>query len=92
MVPQFEAAVSGMEVGEVSDPIQTQYGWHLIKLDDARDTAAPALVEVREEVESQVRQQVLQARIDALRAAATIEIDTSVVPNAAVRDIELVEE
>lgn len=37
MVKEFEDAAFSMEIGEVSDPIQTQFGWHLIKLTDKRD-------------------------------------------------------
>ena len=37
MVKEFEDAALSMEIGEVSDPIQTQFGWHLIKLTDKRD-------------------------------------------------------
>ena len=37
MVKEFEDAAFSMEIGEVSDPIQTQFGWHLIKLTDKKD-------------------------------------------------------
>ena len=36
-VKEFEDAAFSMEIGEVSDPIQTQFGWHLIKLTDKKD-------------------------------------------------------
>ncbi len=50
MVPSFEAAVKTMEPGAVSDPVQTQFGWHVIKLNETRKTEAPALETVREEL------------------------------------------
>ena len=68
MVPEFETAVSGMEVGAVSGPVQSQFGWHLIKLNDKRETTAPALEEARPVIEDQLRQEALQARIAELRA------------------------
>ncbi len=37
MVPEFEIAAFSMDVGEVSQPIQTQFGWHLIQLTDKQD-------------------------------------------------------
>lgn len=37
MVKEFEDAAFTMEIGEVSEPIQTQFGWHLIKLTDKKD-------------------------------------------------------
>lgn len=36
MVPEFEKKAFSMEVGEVSDPVRTQFGWHLIKVDDKK--------------------------------------------------------
>lgn len=37
MVKEFEEAAFSMEIGEVSEPIQTQFGWHLIELTDKKD-------------------------------------------------------
>ena len=54
MVPPFEEAVMAMEPETVSAPVQTQFGWHIIRLNDARNTAAPALVEVRGEIASEL--------------------------------------
>jgi peptidyl-prolyl cis-trans isomerase C len=89
MVPEFEAAVSGMEVGQVAGPVQTQFGWHLIKLNDKRETAAPALDEARPVIEDQLRQAALQARIAELRAGATIEKSETGTPAAAIRETDL---
>ncbi|MGA9433734.1 MAG: peptidylprolyl isomerase [Roseobacter sp.] len=50
MVPSFESAVIALEVGEVSAPVQTQFGWHVITLNDARKQSVPTLDEVREEL------------------------------------------
>lgn len=55
MVPDFEAAVIALEVGEVSAPVQTQFGWHVITLNDARKQAVPTLDEVREELLAALR-------------------------------------
>jgi len=41
MVPEFEAAVVDMEIGAISAPVQTQFGWHVIKLNDTREKPAP---------------------------------------------------
>ncbi len=43
MVPEFEAAVAKMQKGEVSEPVKTQFGWHVIKLEDRRNKAAADL-------------------------------------------------
>ncbi len=89
MVPEFETAVSALEVGQVSDPVQSQFGWHLIKLNDKRETTAPALDQARPEIENQLRQAALQAKLDSLRAAATIERPETGMPPAAIRESDL---
>lgn len=73
MVPTFEAAVISLEVGEVSDPVQTQFGWHVIKLNETRLKEAPPLEEVREELENQIRSDAVQARIEELKSTAIID-------------------
>ena len=72
MVPPFEQAVQAMQVGAVSVPVQTQFGWHVIKLNESRTMAAPALTEVRGEIEMQLRQQAAEAHIQALISTADV--------------------
>jgi len=73
MVPEFEAAVITLEAGQVSDPVKTQFGWHLILLKEKRKSAAPDLDSVRNELADQLREEAVEARIEQLTAAATIE-------------------
>jgi peptidyl-prolyl cis-trans isomerase D len=54
MVPEFEKTVFSMEVGDVSEPVHTQFGFHIIKLAELRGTEIPALDEVREELIAQL--------------------------------------
>lgn len=89
MVPEFETAVVGMEKGAVAGPIQTQFGWHLIKLNDTRESAAPSLEETRPQIEQQLRQEAFQGKLETLRGEAEIEIKAGEVPAAAVRDADL---
>ena len=72
MVPTFEAAVIDMEPGAVSAPVQTQFGWHVIKLNETRKTEAPSLDSVREELELQLRQTRVQSRIEEITEAADV--------------------
>lgn len=73
MVPEFEQAVIGLEKGQVSDPVQTQFGWHVVILSDKRKSEAPELAEVRDELAQSVRQEAIQAKIDELTQAGSVE-------------------
>lgn len=73
MVPEFEGAVLELEKGQVSDPVQTQFGWHLVILNDKRKSEAPALEAVRGELAQTLQQEAVQARIDELTQQAQIE-------------------
>lgn len=73
MVKPFEDAVSGMEPGDVAGPIETQFGWHLVKLNDARMKGAPPLDEVREEIVSKLENDAVEKALATLLGAAEIE-------------------
>ncbi|MDU9006617.1 foldase protein PrsA [Sedimentitalea todarodis] len=73
MVPEFQEAVSTLEAGQVSDPVQTQFGWHVIILNDKRDKEAPELEAVTEELLAELRQNAIEDRIEELTSKAKIE-------------------
>ena len=73
MVPSFEAAVVELDVGAVSAPVQTNFGWHLIILNETRNGSAPTLDKVRSELEEEIRQAAMAAVIDALTEKAEID-------------------
>lgn len=73
MVPPFEAAVVALEPGQVSEPVQTQFGWHLIILNDKRKAEAPELDAVRQELSAEIQRDVIGARVVELTEAAQIE-------------------
>ena len=86
MVPPFEKAVLVLKVGEISDPIQTQYGWHIIKLVDVREKAIPTLDEARSEIEQALRQEDVKIEIQSLTSKtkvirSEISIDPSIIRN-----------
>ncbi|RDC73744.1 peptidylprolyl isomerase [Rhodovulum sp. 12E13] len=92
MVPEFEEAVMALEAGEVSPPVQTQFGWHVVKLNETRMADAPPLEEVRAEIAEELRQQAVEARIAEVVEQADItraEID---VDPAILSDLSLVAE
>lgn len=73
MVQPFEEAVTGMEVGDVAGPIQTQFGWHVVKLNDARMKGAPALDEVRADIVAKLENDAVEQALATLLDAAEIE-------------------
>lgn len=92
MVPEFEEAVVAMEPGEIAGPVQTQFGWHLIKLNEVRETEPPALQEVHDELADQVRQERLNAEVMVLREEGDVERTETGIPPRAVRNDELIED
>lgn len=74
VVPAFGDAVFKMKPGDVSDPIQTQFGWHVIKLLEMRDVKKPTLEDARQDVIRILAQQEGQKLMEEMRADADIEI------------------
>lgn len=73
MVSEFQDAVNLLAPGQVSEPVQTQFGWHVILLNDKRDKAAPKLEEVEQEILVELRQNAVEDRIEELTGKAEIE-------------------
>ncbi|HSQ10580.1 MAG TPA: peptidylprolyl isomerase, partial [Burkholderiaceae bacterium] len=75
MVPEFGAAVSTLEKGKFTDaPVKTQYGYHVILLEDSRKIEAPPLEDVKAQISQQLQQQSVKKQLDALKAAAKVEV------------------
>jgi peptidyl-prolyl cis-trans isomerase C len=89
MVPEFEEAVKGMKPGEVAGPVKSQFGYHLILLEETSESSPPPLDTVRPQIETQLRQEALEAKLGELRAAATVERPDTGLPASAIRDSDL---
>ena len=75
MVPEFGAAVSTLEKGKFTDaPVKTQYGYHVILLEDSRKIEAPPLEDVKPQISQQLQQQNVKKQLDALKATAKVEV------------------
>ncbi len=78
VAPFEEAAYALTEIGQVSDPVQSQFGWHIIKLEEKRESAPPTF----EQVASQLQQQLLMTTFDGT-VAKLMEGVTIDIPDAA---------
>ena len=89
MVPDFETAVTALEAGEISEPVQTQFGWHVIKLNETRIAEAPTLEEVRGQIVSELEGQAIEEHVKSLTDEAEIERpDLSGVDPAALQQLD----
>ena len=79
MVPEFDAALKDMKPGEVSAPVKTQFGWHLIQLVERRPAGKRPYDEVRQDLQSEARTRILSekrvAKSTALLEGATYQED-----------------
>ncbi len=73
-VPEFAQAVESLKKGEMtSKPVQTQFGWHVIQVEDTRPVKFPELAEVKPQIEEMLRQQELGEFQQSLMKSATIK-------------------
>ncbi len=73
MVPEFAEAAFKLHKGEVSEPVKTQFGWHIIKVEDKRNKPMPAFENVKDQIETFVARRAQADYIAKLRQAAKIE-------------------
>lgn len=74
MVKPFADAVKVMQPGQLTEqPVQSQYGWHVIKLEETRATSAPPFDEVKDRVKMIVQRKKLQSHLEELRKTAKVE-------------------
>jgi peptidyl-prolyl cis-trans isomerase C len=74
MVKPFGDALKGLKKGEITpEPVQTQYGWHIIKLEDTREVSPPPFEQVKTQVTNGVIQKKLQAYVEELKKTAKID-------------------
>lgn len=86
MVKPFEDAVVALEPGKVSDPVKSDFGWHIIKLEEVRDATPPKLDEVRDELAGELQQKAVEAKVTELTEAAKIERKTDGIDPAILKD------
>lgn len=74
MVPEFAEAAFAMKPGEISQPVKSQFGWHVIKVEDKRAQQPPAFEEVQDQFRSLLLRQAYFEAVSTLREGAEVEI------------------
>ena len=74
MVPEFSDAAFKLKKGEISDPVKTQFGWHIIKVEGVRTKTFPPFEQVKDQAARYVSQKAESEAIAQLHSAAKIEL------------------
>ncbi len=73
MVPEFADVAFKLQKGQLSDPVKSQFGWHIIKVEDKRSKAPPPFEQVKDQVETFVQRKAQAEYVTKLREAAKVE-------------------
>lgn len=73
MVPEFADVAFKLEKGQLSDPVKSQFGWHIIKVEDKRKKPAPDFAQVKDQVETYVQRKAQADFITKIREGAKVE-------------------
>lgn len=92
MVEPFSEAVAGLEPGGVSGPVETQFGWHIVRLNETRNAAVQSFEELRAQLEQKVRADKMQARMDQIMEGAAVERSTEAIDPAILTQTDLIDE
>ncbi len=86
MVPEFAEAAFKLDKGQISDPVKTQFGWHIIKIEDKRTKPVPSFDQVEAQVDQYLQRKAQADLVTKLRADAKIVKPEGATPAAAPAD------
>ncbi len=73
MVPEFAEVAFKLDKGQLSDPVKTQFGWHIIKVEDKRTKPTPTFEQVKPQIENYIAHRAQAELVENLRKTATVE-------------------
>lgn len=91
MVKPFEDAVIAAEVGKVTGPVQTDFGWHLILVRETRVAANPTLDDLREELAAEIETKAIEDHLKSVLDAAKVEKPGEAIDPALIKDPALID-
>lgn len=93
MVQPFDDAVTALEVGEIGGPLQTQFGWHVMILNETREKPVPTLDEMRDTLVAAIEDSAIEEAVTSLVDSADIErVELTGIAPSVVRDATLLEQ
>ncbi len=88
-VKPFEDTVLSMAVGEISAPVESRFGWHVIRLDDMRSKSIPSLEAIRPNLTLELQQRALENQVTRLSEGANIDRANTDIDPTIIRDASL---
>ena len=73
MVPEFAEVAFKLDKGQISDPVKTQFGWHIIKVEDKRIKPTPTFEQVKPQIDNYIAHRAQAELVDNLRKPANVE-------------------